>query len=1633
MPSLDDMNAVIGQPDPGPNLVGAQGTPAPAAASAIAHRATVPPALGMGDPTVAAQAGQLAANQRALANRPGLSQWVAKDPANAAVAGADIPALGAISDALDFWTGGFKATQAAGGVVGQDIANRDASKQLEHLGSLAIAAGGDIGGPALRALMGAPRAGAAGLTDLLARVPGLGYGQQSTGPFSLDRPSTREEAINAWQNTFNMALMAIAPARTGTALVVPEGPSAAGTGMGPAPSPHPIVGGWELGPDGTVLHPGGKGPVEFANAKEAAQWAVQANKITPHGVNMGLVNGAEEGTYGLKAQGEPLAAPGTDPMVDPLHQATAQEHAATVEGVQEQLANTQVARISPEATEDLLSHTSAGQVSVWVDPQALAGLYAQGHVIFPELGAEVSDALSSGREVEVPLSKYLAQTSGQPFAAELNKATRFTADGVSVNEAKELGKGEEPGPSPSPNQAPTMDPATLTRRASDSVEKAFQTHFLSGVFAEPETVGLSKPEFVQYSAEVEKTQAAIRAKMVDKITKQLAHERTPEWKAEVAQQRAGVERTFADRRDIRARQELQYGEGPMGEPLDRPGIKLSKGHTVRQFGQGVVDSLPGSMFRASPDLAKGSMQPDDAAELFGYDSGEELIRDLVALEKDRVAGGFKSSRDHLKQSIELQAEWKARNALGFDVSPEGLRAAANDLVTGPEVTDLLTNQMKLLAQMVGLPISSLATRADALRLFADLPAGEAAKTSTFVTGMQRTGRAVETALRKKDWTAALKAKQDQFTNHVQYRLSKDFLRTYNSKRRQWADLAESASKPTIDQGFLDAIHQELRKYGYQVPQANIAYRYELWREEAVAQGFSVLPPETIRPVPVKDLTVEEFTDLANRIENMRYLGHKAQQVISANATVDMAQTVTEAQMGTADLRAKGIPTTGVVKRNPLSELNRVFSQVQHLLDLLDDNNANGVFNRVLMIPARAAHAKELELRTEILHAIDGEYDKFTNVEKAALMRNVPGGHGLRAFWGDKPEVELKVKDLLGIALNLGTDLNRWHVEDGGWGWTPAQYQPLLDRYFTPKMIDFVNAVHGIMETKVWPKMAAHEFATTGLAPSKETPTPFTIAGQRMTGGYFTLAKDPRWAVASTSSPDISAMFKDKIIVPSTPTGFIKKRVSAQYAVNLNWTDTLFHHVNDVTKRLAYGDYVSSAMRFMAQKEVKFLVAEYGGPEAQRAIMDSLQRQTGVGLVGADTHGVLDQALRGARSRFYLVTSATKLAILVEHATALVQVGQVAGMATAMRGWARYASNPISGYKFAWENSPYLRGRHSEIDINMRDLADDMDGEGKGLAPFIDRQFAAAGVNTDVGLPFRLTQRGAMAVLQWVNHYTVAVPNWLGAYHDALDGKASLKGTPQPAMDHAEAVAFGDKVVSEAHGSGAEMDMSKVQSGFGELWKFLNVFYSYHGNQFNLNKMAVTKVLQGRDAGERAKGLWFMFLGLMAPVVAKLVQGQEYHKLIGPKADMDSALSWLVDADRDGLAAEVPFARGLNTAERTWEQTHQIDYAAKDVSPALQMPVTVAKAAEDLRRMGTGGQPFANPIRDVITGAGYVLGIAGASQIGNTAQGLADLDKPDNIHPVLGAMFGPYAEKDHETPQPGGTRSTTHHTHGAHWR
>lgn len=135
--------------------------------------------------------------------------------------------------------------------------------------------------------------------------------------------------------------------------------------------------------------------------------------------------------------------PGVDPTHSIIHSSIAEADAHNVSLMQDAVSQSATHGRAPGLMQKFLEdHTAAKGQEVSVPAETITSLWQQGHMVFQDHADQILASLRSGADIKVPMSTYINETAGQPFAEEINKATRFRESGVSIDEAKTLPKDE---------------------------------------------------------------------------------------------------------------------------------------------------------------------------------------------------------------------------------------------------------------------------------------------------------------------------------------------------------------------------------------------------------------------------------------------------------------------------------------------------------------------------------------------------------------------------------------------------------------------------------------------------------------------------------------------------------------------------------------------------------------------------------------------------------------------------------------------------------------------------------------------------------------------------------------------------------------------------------------------------------------------------------------------------------------------------------------------------------------------------------------------------------------------------------------------------------------------------------------
>ncbi len=1606
------------------NLQAAQSVPPEAAAQALRHAPAtgIPAPLGMYDPKPGMDMARDATSQTILKTQPRVASFVAGNQVHAAIVQNDLPALSKIGGWFDTFKGDLvnpikgswqqlqlNAARYYAVNSGQEPLNRkDWREYVPGFGAQDRALGNVLkstfglgatvlGGEVLNALYIQPGARVMDQLGQQRAVPSSPFG----GPGPL---LSREETHAANVKMFADSLLGLGPrgGRVAGAAAGAEMAAEAG-GAGPRPGPnfdfdHPVVGDIVSTPQGN--------PLVFADQKAAARWILSEGYRNPANPQIfEVANGATAGQFVVRQSGvtSPVAEPvppGVEPAADMAHGLAAEADAARVAALEQEVAGSKTLALSPETTKAFLEQQAPGK-QAWIDVDALTELMAQGQG-FEELNSipgfveQYQHAIVSGADIEVPFSDYVTAVSGKPSADALRQITRFSAEGASLHEtqtfkanAAELGEAPPAEPPPAEDLSPEEHGRALeiVQAADEALAKVKKSQYLNGLFTDAKSVGMTQDQFTRYSKRLETQLANVRARLVKRAYDQIRRERRPDWLEKMAQNRYDAQQTLFGRRDIITQHALAYNQFPNGAPLETPRLKLSRKATEKQYPQ-LAASLPAKYFTAE------GVSADDLADIFGYETGEALMKDLAGLEVAQTALGV-SPKEYVTRLSEGIAHNATETELGHDLTPENIREAASEAVNDKVVTEFLSDELHTLGAQVGLSLDKTQVEAEAMALFEKLQVKNAINVKEIERAAFKAAKRAEMALLKDDFGAAFVAKQQQLISQIHLReahkLAKDFVKTLK-KFNRWA---RKPSMKGVAQEWLNYVHAELTLMGFPVKRNPAELAEQLggvklsdFIANKEAQG-AVIVYGDFAQVPPAQMRVEHYRAARDTLSSLMHNGRVAEGVVIDGKRQALEDIVSEVKANGDKLGRKLTPgrleRLGALRaiEDVSRGLNAPMIRPEQLLDEVDVNDPLGPLNRSVIAPLQAGKAVENDLSAWAAKSFK-EFGKTAPKEWLGSMEervDVPELPWTDPETGAVEPLFVTRGQLVKAALYWGNPSNKLKLLEG-YGWDEATVKRVFDARLTKTDWDFAQKVWDLHE-EMWPKIAATYRNLSGIAPVKIEPVAFDTPHGKYKGGYFTISYD------KLRSPVETTMSKDSIwgedyssALPANP--YTKGRTAFVAPVALNWSGlnrTLSQIIHDV----AFREPLLQAQRVLSNRSVIRAVQDNFGPEYSAQLTPWMEYVARERVFDDKAAGALENYLRGFRGNMTFVGLAYRASSAMIHfsvamSDSIAEVGAVP-FAKACADIYRTPKQLEYWSKFISERSPEVRHRMVNMDQNVREAVADL-----------------------------VEKRGALSNVRKFGYHMLALsdnvsamPTWLAAYEQEIKAGKS----------EGDAILVADKRVRQAHGASAGVDLPAIQragqgalgeagrSTFGLFLSFQNHSYNRMWQQTRRYRGALQSMGDGDWAGgsrDFARAMAQTFFYIMAPtlIVKKLHDLQAGH-------NDDSFTGWLSALGHASFGG-YPGANTLVDA-----------VAKKPTSSPIEQAVTAQIATvENAWHAAHGDDRLVSKrwLQQAITTAG-IWGAPISGQMGATGQYLWDFStgapggRTKNVGDFLhGVVYGP---------------------------
>lgn len=952
--------------------------------------------------------------------------------------------------------------------------------------------------------------------------------------------------------------------------------------------------------------------------------------------------------------------------------------------------------------------------------------------------------------------------------------------------------------------------------------------------------------------------------------------------AKTRQARAEIEaqeRARAEQEPVyRAIDQLRHGLVREGSTSRGPAFKLSlAGFRATPLG----DEARVAMLGTGPSgmLSTTGLMPDVAAQLLGFETGEDLVRQLVRALEDAPL------------EVEVQRRTDARMLAEHSdlTDPQKVQRMIEEAIHNETRTKMVAAELKWLSQ-VNSPIQLMvrAARAYAQETIGETPVGKV-RPHEHAQAEVRERRAAEKALTKGDRAAAASHKRRELIEsqmerealHVrgeQEKLEKLLRRVFKADKKLAAtrnvDYVAVARYLASVFGLVDSERapssyiEKLQQYNPELfekltPQLE---RAEQWAEQARAEGRVVKT--------WKDLTVDEFRDLAETIGALWHQALREQQFAVGDEKKDLAEVAKEVTDRAMKLppgkpTPVGALTPGESRGRGWARIKQLLYRPEHWAWRKDGGDDNGPFTRFFWRTIRAAVDAYGKARTVYTKRIAGMVRKLRPGLKQGLIEfRDTNGKLLYVFGrgnGGFGHAEL-VASLLHIG-NLG-NLKRLLV-GRGWGtydketkildtrnWDAFVSKMVKDGYITKDVMDFVQQLWDLNEEIKPIAQKAHRDLY-GYYFDEVEAVQVTMPGIGVYRGGYMPAKLDRTARSAARIQSLSALEADfRKQFATTGRGFTQERVEDFAEPLLLDLDLVPAHVDDVLRFSFLQPAVRDVERLAKHPDVATVLDAQQPGVFENMLLPWLQRVASQSITKAGKSEDFDGFWRAVRSSVGISTMFANVGNALQQLTGLISATLKVGPRFLFKGMWRLLSERRGLLKDIASKSAFMAIRQNNQVYDSLEMITDL----------MQNRSKFAKLRAWVKQHAYFLQSGMQNLVDSVV--------WSGAYEQAL-AKAGKQVSDTDA--DADAVAQADAAVRMTQSSFEPTDVAHFEEGspFYRVW---TMFAGYFNTMANLQADQLVKIGNASGMGKAgvafgAYALGFALPMLLADAITKTMRGQ----------------------------------------------------------------------------------------------------------------------------------------------------------------
>lgn len=951
------------------------------------------------------------------------------------------------------------------------------------------------------------------------------------------------------------------------------------------------------------------------------------------------------------------------------------------------------------------------------------------------------------------------------------------------------------------------------------------------VFSSAEAMGLSEAAYADFTAARRQSEDEASAEMLKSVMQPVRREQDKAYAQEKAAVRTQVEEQVNTQGHYRAI-ELMSNRRWLGDgvaPANFGDIRFDKAILVERYGDEILNVLPRGSQTVYTD--KDGLDPDDVASIFGYSSGDELLRLMVMApsRNDRIDGETaRIMRErHGDPLYDGTADLKAMDAIHNTSRGQWLETelkAVGRVSKTPQDMTLKDAHISAKATISDMSVQDAAeskrflaaerrAAEEAERLAIQLSSAEATDIADVTATPDDDAPDVDTqpgkaADKNEIATKLYTAKRRQLLNHALYVESRAIAREVEEMEAY----VQSLTAPERREHFFNARQYDNGLINYNDALNDLLARYDLSSVESAETGFSngrqngqlagltgaldefidqmkaagrenelaisdSVVSATTR-LSYRKLPLQTFRDVINSLKNLEHSALRAGKLVDAEQTRDFEETVAGVLSAFAQTNADpmmpGIGDTPVVghgnRPRPYFDAGM---NADVALRELDGSRHGSDVQSAIKAPVDAAITRLAARKQKAASELAALYDVYSPQERQDMARRV-----------HVPQLgySLSKWDMIAVALNTGTAENRKQLMDvnNQDALNQAQVSSVLG-FLDPRDADFIQSVWdyaGSFNADI----AARETRVTGVAPQWVEATPVVIGGKKLAGGYYPLrgngADGAQWVLAG------------RFAKAQTDSHHGSQGMNeAASPVELDMS-VLHRHINELVHDLELSEALSNSRRLLQDQRIQMAFIH-----------------TGKGADHAMLQGWLRDAATGDMAQAELVSSMARLS--KDNGTATRLAGDL--------GAALSDSSSLS-------SAISLIGHQGFADGLQHVMRPGVLKRITNLSPYMAARLPAGDGNH--AAKDEPLDRLASWVSQRLQYQMVDAPVWLAAYHQGL----------QTSEQHeAKAIAHADTMVQQAANSSGNAGGNASSPNQQEVLALLTALGSFMTAKSHMNQ------------------------------------------------------------------------------------------------------------------------------------------------------------------------------------------------------